>query len=169
MTTATRLLAVLVAIATTGCTALPPVRVEATRAEYERLAGKWHGEYTSAALGRRGSIDFELTATTNKASGVIFMVPQGATRPYEQYNPLQYQYDGRNPTTSQALTIYFVRAEGSAITGMLDRYWDPDRSCFAVTTFRGVLEGRVMTGTFKTTWDCGAGEATGEWNVTRKN
>jgi len=168
MTTA-KLLALLLAFVASACMALPPVRVEATRADYERLAGKWHGEYSSAALGRRGSIDFELTAATNKASGVVVMVPQGSTRPYEQYGPLQYQYGGQNPSPSQAQTIYFVRAEGTAISGMLDRYWDPDRSCFASTTFRAVLEGRTMAGSFKTTWDCGAGEATGDWKVTRKN
>jgi hypothetical protein len=148
---------------------MPPVRMDATRGDYEMLAGEWRGEYSSAALGRRGAIEFKLVAGENKASGDVIMVPQMSGRPYERrYNgdgTQTYYGDGR--TDSHMLTIFFVRAFSGAIEGMLDRYWDPDRNCNAMTVFRGTLTGRTIAGTFRTTWECGAGEATGEWKVTR--
>ena len=168
MATFAKLFAVVAAFVATGCIALPPVRMDATPADLDRLAGKWRGEYTSPALGRSGTIEFELNADSKKASGVVLMMPQGSAHPYETHSTLQNTYDARNPMSSEPLTIFFVRAENGAVTGRLDRYWDPDRNCFAVTTFRGVVEGRTIFGTFRTTWDCGSGDATGEWKVTRK-
>lgn len=167
MTTAAALPTLLVAALTVACTSMPPVRLEATPADYEMLAGEWRGEYTSAALGRRGSIEFKLIAATNKASGDVVMVPQGAGQPYAQ-SDLEHQSQGRGPMDSQMLTIYFVRAEGGTISGTLDKYWDPDRNCDAFTVFRGRLQDRAIEGTFRTTWDCGTGEATGDWKVTRR-
>lgn len=66
------------------------------------------------------------------------------------------------------LTIRFVRASAGAISGMLDPYWDPDRNCQARTVFSGNLVERTIEGTFTTTFDCGSGEASGRWHVTRK-
>jgi hypothetical protein len=176
MTTAakrSRLLAasgMFVALLTSACASLPPVRMDATPRDYEMLAGEWRGEYSSAALGRRGTIEFKLVAGENKASGDVIMVPQSSGRPYErQYNGDGSQtYYGGGRSDSRMLTIFFVRAFGGAIEGMLDRYWDPDRNCNAMTVFRGTLAGRTIAGTFSTTWECGVGEATGEWKVTRK-
>ena len=160
----------LVALFTVACASMPPVRMDATRGDYEMLAGEWRGEYSSAALGRRGAIEFKLVAGENKASGDVIMVPQTSGRPYERrYNgdgTQTYYGDGR--TDSHLLTIFFVRAFSGAIEGMLDRYWDPDRNCNAMTVFRGTLTERTIAGTFRTTWECGAGAATGEWKVTRR-
>jgi len=159
----------LVALLTAACASMPPVRMDATPGDYEMLAGEWRGEYSSAALGRRGAIEFKLVAGENKASGDVIMIPQTSGRPYEQrYNgdgTQTYYGDGRGD--SHMLTIFFVRAFSGAIEGMLDRYWDPDRKCNAMTVFRGTLTGKTISGTFTTTWECGAGEATGEWKVTR--
>jgi hypothetical protein len=161
--------AMLAALLTAACVSLSPVRMDATPGDYEMLAGEWRGEYSSAALGRRGAIEFKLVAGENKASGDVIMVPQTSGRSYEQrYNrdgTQTYYGDGRSD--SHILTIFFVRAFSGAIEGMLDRYWDPDRNCNAMTVFRGTLTGRTIAGTFRTTWECGAGEATGEWKVTR--
>ena len=170
MTTVARISALLAAALTTACASMPPVRMEATSADYEMLAGEWRGEYTSVALGRRGSIEFKLVAGDNKAFGDVVMVPQGSGRPYEaRYDGQSRQpYSGGGRPDSQMLTIFFVRASGGTITGMLDRYWDPDRNCTASTVFRGTLLERTIEGTFSTTWECGAGEATGEWKVTRR-
>jgi hypothetical protein len=168
MTTVAKLFGLITALLTTACASMPPVRMEATTADYEMLAGEWRGDYTSPALGRRGSIEFKLVAGENKAFGDVVMVPQGSGRPYEPQTTLEHPYQDQRTATSQVLTIFFVRASGGVITGTLDPYWDPDRNCNASTFFRGQLFDRTITGTFNTTWDCGAGQATGEWKVTRK-
>ena len=51
---------------TSGCAPMPTVALEATPADLEILAGEWTGEYESAALGRRGSIEFKLKAGTER-------------------------------------------------------------------------------------------------------
>jgi hypothetical protein len=154
-----------------GCAPMPTVALEATPADLEVLAGNWTGEYTSAALGRRGSIEFNLKAGTDEARGDVVMVPQGNRRPYERESRGQYReqpYQEPGMARSVLLTIRFIRASNGSVTGMLDRYWDPDRNCLAQTMFRGYMGIGTVEGTFTTTFDCGAGEATGTWKVTRK-
>ncbi len=46
--------------------------------------------------------------------------------------------------------------------------WDPDRNCLANTSFNGHVGLGIVEGTFKTTFECGAGEATGTWNASKK-
>ena len=60
-----------------GCAPMPTVALDATPADLEILAGEWTGEYESAALGRRGSIEFKLKAGTAAAHGDVLMVPRG--------------------------------------------------------------------------------------------
>jgi hypothetical protein len=150
-----------------GCAPMPTVALEATPADLEILAGEWTGEYQSAALGRRGSIEFKLKAGTDEARGDVLMVPRGSgtpyhSRPYEDAQP--------PPTTPsfELLTIRFIRASNGSIAGRLGRYWDPDRNCFANTVFNGYVGLGTVEGTFKTTFECGAGEATGTWNASKK-
>ena len=154
-------------VLTIGCTAMPPVALTATPADLEILAGEWAGEYESAALGRRGIIEFKLKAGTYDARGDVMMVPAGRRSPYQ---PRVYQ-EGEaavDMASTHLLTIRFIRASNGSVTGMLDRYWDPDRACFAVTTFNGHVAENVVEGTFKTRFDCGAGEARGTWAATKK-
>ena len=132
----------------------------------EVLAGQWKGDYNSPALGRRGSIEFKLVAGEGQAYGAVVMTPQGSGHPYEP-TTLARNTDGSRVAPTQVLTIRFVRAESGEISGMLDPYWDPDRNCEATTRFLGYLAKGVIEGTFKTTFDCGAGEASGTWQVTR--
>jgi hypothetical protein len=145
---------------------MPPVHLDATPADMEMLAGQWKGDYNSPALGRRGSIEFKLVATEGQAYGAVVMTPQGSTRPYEP-NTLGRENESNRIAPTQLLTIRFVRADSGEITGMLDPYWDPDRNCQATTRFLGYLAKGVIEGTFKTLFDCGAGEAGGTWQVTR--
>jgi hypothetical protein len=161
-----KLVPLIVAMVTYGCVSMPPVKVDATPADKELLLGQWHGEYTSPALGRRGSIEFKLVAGQEQAKGFVLMTPQGASKPYEP-SSLGQEQDVNRPS-SALLTIRFVRAANSEVSGVLDPYWDPDRNCEATTTFKGYLTTGTMEGTFITTWDCGAGEASGRWHVTRK-
>jgi hypothetical protein len=155
------------AIFASGCVPMPPVALDATPADLEILAGEWAGEYESAALGRRGSIEFTLKAGTNEARGDVLMVPSGRGTPYRP-QPYDEGQHLRGMPASEILTINFIRASDGSITGRLDRYWDPDRNCFADTTFNGRVALGVVEGTFKTTFDCGAGAATGTWTATKK-
>jgi hypothetical protein len=151
----------------TGCAPMPIVALTATPADLEILAGEWTGEYESAALGRRGSIEFKLKAGTDEARGDVLMVPRGGGTPYQ---PRPYHDEQPPPTTPsfELLTIRFIRASNGSIVGRLDRYWDPDRNCFANTAFNGYVGLAVVEGTFKTTFECGAGEATGTWHASKK-
>jgi hypothetical protein len=150
-----------------GCAPMPTVALQATPADLEILAGDWAGDYESAALGRRGRIEFKLKAGTDEAYGDVLMVPRGRRSPYQ---PLPYD-EAQNPPSmpsSELLTIRFIRASNGAITGRLDRYWDPDRNCFANTAFTGNVGLGIVEGTFKTTFECGTGEATGTWTASKK-
>lgn len=168
MRIAANVIGLMLVVVTAGCMPMPTVALEATPADLEMLAGEWQGEYTSAALGRRGSIAFKLVAGEDYARGDVLMIPQGSGRPYER-DSLKHPPDasGAQPA-SQLLTIKFVRASYGAVSGMLDSYWDPDRNCYAHTVFRGHLALGIVEGTFTTNFDCGAGQATGDWKVTRK-
>ena len=150
-----------------GCAPLPPVALDATPADLEVLTGEWDGEYQSAALGRRGTIAFKLTGGRDEASGDVIMIP-AHDRPAHEARPYQEaQYTGGMPR-GEALTIKFIRASDGYLTGALDRYWDPDRNCFATTAFTGRVALGVVEGTFKTTFDCGSGQATGTWSARKK-
>jgi hypothetical protein len=154
---------------TTACMRPPRVQVgAATPADLEMLVGNWTGEYESATLGRRGSIEFKLAAGTTEAYGDVVMVPRGQTSPYQQ-DPY---YPAASPSgieNTHVLTIRFVRAANGAVTGMLDRYWDPDRSCYAVTVFHGFVDRTTVQGTFTTTFDREDRQASGTWRVERKS
>ena len=155
------------ALLAAACTPMPPVAIDATPADLEILAGEWAGEYESAALGRRGSIEFKLKGGTNEARGDVLMVPSGRRTPY-QPRPYDEGQHARAMESTEILTINFIRASDGSLAGRLDRYWDPDRNCFADTTFNGRVALGVVEGTFKTTFDCGAGAATGTWTATKK-
>jgi hypothetical protein len=153
----------------TACAPLPRVEFEATPADLEALAGEWAGEYRSAALGRHGTIIFKLDAANDEASGAVRMLPRAPHRATYQAPTFRNTADTAPPVDAiELLTIRFIRANNGAITGMLDRYWDPDRNCFATTVFRGYVGIGVIDGTFKTTFECGVGEATGEWRAEKQ-
>jgi hypothetical protein len=138
-------------------------------AEPERLAslvGEWHGEYASPATGRSGSIVFYLAQGDDHAHGDVLMIPgslSAADRP-----------SGRSAAAPvrpgpQILTIRFAQAEDGNVSGMLDRYWDPDCNCEVRTTFTGEIKGDRMEGTFVSlSGRPGVGRSTGWWSVIRR-
>ena len=152
---------------TIGCMPMPKVALQATPADLEILSGEWKGDYESAALGRRGSIEFKLKAGTYEAYGDVLMVPRGGRGPY-QSQPHEEEQNPSDLASTQLLTIRFIRASHGTITGRLDRYWDPDRSCFANTAFNGSVGDTRVEGTFTTTYECGVAEATGTWKANKK-
>lgn len=158
---------VVFAIVLAGCMPMPSVALQATPADLEMLAGEWSGEYESAGLGRLGRIEFKLKAGTDEAYGDVLMVPRGRRTPYEPH-PYNEAQNPPSMPSSEMLRISFIRASNGTITGRLDRYWDPDRSCYANTAFSGNIGDGRVDGAFRTTFECGTGEATGTWTVSRK-
>jgi hypothetical protein len=144
------------------------VSLTGTPADLEMLAGEWKGEYESAALGRQGSIEFRLSASTNEARGAVIMTPRSQGVPYQPEPYSEVQMRQGDVFGSEVLTIRFVRASNGSVRGMLDRYWDPDRRCYAVTVFQGFIGRGVTRGTFTTTFDSGTGEAGGNWWIEKK-
>jgi hypothetical protein len=71
-------------------------------------------------------------------------------------------------TTQQPLSIRFVFVSDSVVTGMLNPYRDPDCGCLLTTTFRGVLRGDEMEGTFHSEGSSNTHIPTnGRWRVKR--
>ena len=158
-----------VVIAAAACSPLPRVALQAEPGDLEMLAGEWVGEYESVSLGRRGSLEFKLVAETNEAFGAVLMVPGGDLRPYQRQPNDSPPAASRDLFSTEMLRIKFIRADHGSIVGMLDRYWDPDRQCYATTVFRGEAGRDTVRGTFKTSFDCGAGAASGSWHVAKRS
>ena len=127
------------------------------------LVGDWVGEYASTETGRVGSIVFTLEAGRDTAVGDVMMVPaniEPATTTPRSDDPLL--------RTPRMLTISFVHCEGTAVTGWLDPYPDPDTGEKTSTTFDGIIKGDKLEGTFVSYLDLSGKRRTGKWIVTRK-
>lgn len=153
----------LLAVPFVGCALAPPIVLDASPADLERLVGEWEGQYSGGRYGRSGSIVFTLAAGEDHAHGDVLMIPEGSERGYSRY-------PGMDATRqlSQVLTIRFARAHGGGVTGSMDRYWDSDAKCATDTTFAGSVNGNVMEGTFTSTCDNGLVSVTGRWKVIRR-
>lgn len=138
-------------------------------AEPERLAslvGEWHGEYASPATGSSGSIVFYLAPGDDHAHGDVQMIPSTVS---SSNRPSARSATDPVRPGPQILTIRFVQAKGGQISGMLDRYEDPDCDCEVRTTFTGEIKGDRMEGTFVSlSGHPGVGRTTGWWAVIRR-
>jgi hypothetical protein len=146
----------------------PPVPVFASRADWEILGGHWSGSYTTNPAGRRGLIEFTLSAGEEQASGDVLMIAEGARVPYRPYPPGDLRTGHVDAPYTQLLTIRFVRADRGQISGTIASYWDPDRTCQATAVFYGTAQARVIEGTFTSICEDGIRELRGEWRVTRQ-
>lgn len=144
-----------------GCTG--PGTPIPVRGDLEPLVGRWEGEYSSPQTGRVGSIVFTLAAGTDTARGDILMIPRSAEPPPAM--PRDAEPGGRPP---QVLHVSFVRCEGSAVTGWIDPYPDPDTGEKVLTTFDGVLKGDRIEGTYTSYAELSGRRTTGNWQVKRK-
>jgi hypothetical protein len=134
------------------------------RGDVQPLVGEWVGDYSSRETGRVGSIVFRLQAGTDTASGDVLMIP---TNP-EPQPTMAVPDPGPARRPPQLLRVSFVRCEGSAVTGWLDPYPDPDTGEKTWTTFDGVIKGDKLEGTFTSYTELSGRRATGRWSVTRK-
>jgi hypothetical protein len=144
-----------------------PVSFEANRLDWDRLAGDWQGEYWMQAYDRHGVVSFRLVAEPQAASGDVLMIPDRSGAPYQRHGPDPMIRDANDRTA--LLTIRFVQAEHDDIAGRIEPYWDPDRRCDAVATFRGAVDGDRVHGTVSSI--C-VGESwrvlNGQWRAERK-
>ena len=159
-------LALAIALAAVGCAArLPSIDLEGSPKDLRRLVGNWTGEYISDTAGEPGgSIMFRLKAGEAQAAGDVLMTRRGARIPYEPYEP--ERGTGRS-LGAQSLAIHFVRSGDGFVSGELDPYWDFDRACEARTVFHGSVRGRIIEGTYETTFRGPYQRRTGKWRVVR--
>jgi len=144
-----------------------PVHLVGAAGDVQALSGEWSGDYSSAASGRSGSINFTLRAQGDSAFGEVVMVPTGLGRPI---TPWRGETSSAAPTTrahSEVLTISFVRVERNQVSGTLAPYADPETGARLVTTFAGELKGNAIEGTYTTRLPSGDIQ-TGRWTVQRK-
>jgi hypothetical protein len=141
-----------------------PVPVVGLKADVSRLTGEWTGEYSSVESGRNGSIEFNLVAGADSATGQVIMTPRWLAHP-----------GGGNvqpgPTTqpmAQPLSISFVRVSGGQVSGALEPYPDPSCGCTLHTTFVGRLQGDTLQGTYSSTHEQTRDVQKGRWRVVRK-
>lgn len=172
MRTTRALMAGMLAAATmlTACgPAMRPVTFQATPSEWRRLAGEWRGDYWMRDHDRHGRIAFTLVADKETASGDVLMISDRVGWPYQKNPPTRQEY--REPLDrTQILTILFVRADDGQIDGRMDPYWDPDRRCTAVASFRGSLDGDAIGGTVSS-WcvnDPAHRGLNGRWKIVRQ-
>jgi hypothetical protein len=146
----------------TSCASANLVRLEGPPASVGALAGEWTGTYSSPDVDREGTIWFTLRQGEDHAHGDVRMTPRGSARPY-----LREISPGDPREHLQFLGIRFVSVSETDVTGVLDRYWDPDAGSYANTEFRGRLSGDLIEGTFETRWSTGI-VARGRWQAARK-
>jgi hypothetical protein len=150
-----------------GCGAIRPRSpVTVGGPDLAAIAGSWTGSYESPALGRDGSIAFELSADGDSATGDVVMTPSmtGLRVGSPEVTAASAPAIER---TAQVLTIRFVRVEGDQVRGALDPYEDPDCRCVVATTFTGRVRGNRIRGTFVTRGRPSLQEVTGSWSVQR--
>lgn len=147
-------------------TSQAPVPLVGTAGDIASLVGEWAGEYSSAASGRSGSISFTLRAAADTAFGDVVMVPTGLNRPLA---PWREQPPGavEQRSSSEVLTIRFVRVQAGHVSGTLAPYADPETGVRLLTTFSGELAANRITGTYTTRLPSGATQ-TGQWSVQRR-
>ena len=153
-----------------SCASLaPPIRVQGSARDLERLSGQWRGEYVGDHdHRRRGTISFKLIAGEDYARGDVVMTPEGLDQPYHRYQSSDPGAPRTEPShASPVLTIRFVAIEDDEVHGVLDPYWDPDRLTEASATFHGRLRDNVIEGTFTTTYASGTAKTGGQWKVVR--
>ena len=96
------------------------------------------------------------------------MIAEHEKVPYRRYPPGDARLGPVNASYTQLLTIRFVRADAGRISGTMEPYWDPDRSCPATAVFLGQVKGQAIDGTFTSTCQDGVRQLHGRWRVARQ-
>jgi hypothetical protein len=128
------------------------------------MVGEWKGEFHNVELGRQGTIAFTLASREEKAVGEIVLMPTNAAG--DTASTTSQSADARRK--GQVLQISFIRLEGNIVVGRIEPYANQSCNCRTATTFRGVLQGPVIEGTYIVLGaDDPSVRYTGNWKVTR--
>ena len=147
--------------------AMRQVPVTASHAQWQELAGEWHGTYRMDGYDRHGTIAFKLVALEEQASGEVLMIPERTGWPYTMNHPDSGHVPPKAEPRTELLTIRFVEAAGGVLSGTMDPYWDPDRQCTAHASFTGTVEGDVASGTVTSVCENDVKTLRGEWRARR--
>ncbi len=140
----------------------PPVAVIGSSNDLGIMAGEWHGEYWSAATGRRGTIRFTLQADTGAAWGDVWMFPA------EPRGTATVSDGARAGGAAVPLQVRFVRVNpGGGVSGTIEPYRDPECDCTLSTTFVGEVAGDRIEGTYTTRGGPAHLTTTGNWEARR--
>ena len=145
-----------------------PVPVVGASSDISAMVGEWVGDYSSAQSGRSGSISFSLRTAEDTAFGDVVMIPTGLGRPLQPWQqPNAAGGVAAAAPHASVLTIRFVRVQAGHVSGTLDPYADPQTGERLLTTFRGDLSGKTISGTYTTRLPSGDTQ-TGRWSVQKK-
>jgi hypothetical protein len=147
--------------------AMRQVPVTASHAQWQALAGEWHGTYRMDGYDRHGTIAFKLVALEEHASGEVLMIPERTGSPYTANRSTPGDVPTKFGPRTELLTIRFVEAAGGVLDGTMDPYWDPDRQCTAHASFTGSVEGDVASGTVTSVCENDVKTLRGEWRARR--
>ena len=150
----------------------PQIGLGGEKQSLKSLDGRWEGTYTNPAVGRAGTIVFEVFSGGKEAHGDILMVPPGAKEPLHPSRPPSAAETLQ--TMPRVLEITFVEATGDELVGNVGSFEDPQCHCEARAVFQGRIRGDVMDGTFFVEYldangnpDPGKARTTGTWMMKR--
>jgi hypothetical protein len=122
-----------------------PVRVEGESHDIRRLAGTWGGEFRNPAVGRVGTIFFDLRSAGDTAYGNVR---------FDRVVPVSGCNDMARPQVTTSVVVPVIlrfgalaTAEGS-LGGWLVPYRDPELLCWMDTWFEGRLMRDTLRGSF---------------------
>jgi hypothetical protein len=166
-TTNWRVAAAALALLLLGCRYQPtPVPLQGAASNIAALSGTWEGEYIGAQSGRSGTITFTVQAGKDTAFGdVTMMAGTGNAVIAADVESRVHATHSRSPAL---LVVKFVSVRGGLVEGVLEPYLAPDCSCVVTTTFRGAVEGDVISGEYVTTGQYGL-RHNGRWSIRRKH
>lgn len=140
-----------------------PIPIDATAAAISQLNGKWVGEYSSPATGRRGSIVFDLSGDQNSARGDVIMYSAIVNVPADR----TVIASANASHAADVLSISFVRAADDVVTGRLAPYRDPNTGATMSTTFTGRMAGDTIEGSYESLSSDANTPVRGRWRVKR--
>ncbi|MGZ8853849.1 MAG: hypothetical protein ACXW2X_10685 [Thermoanaerobaculia bacterium] len=161
-----RAMCVISAFLLAACASQPPapVLVDANPYLMTQLAGKWVGDYSSPSTGRSGSIVFNLSGDRQSAQGDVIMYSTIVNVPGDPATVAA----ARGSHAADVLSISFVRAADSEISGKLAPYRDPNTGATVSTTFTGRMIGDTIEGNFQSVSSDANAPQHGRWRVRRQ-
>ncbi len=159
--------AVALAVMAMGCAASapPPIDVVGAPGDLRQLAGSWRGTFQNPQLRREGQIEFNMSATSDSATGDVTMYLESPSHPVWS-RPSGGMGDAGG-TPSGWRRIRFVRVEGGSVSGQMEEVYEPSCSCYVTATVLGRLRGSVIEGSYTSRSQDRSWQSSGSWRVER--